>query len=146
FQRVLKGQVHSDIEPPSPDDLLLFSDCAFLTHDSLLDAAVSSTILMRKLLSLQVPVRIGLGFGTWHLQRFLIDSSKSQTVTQTLFYGTGVVRANRAEKHGGKGCRIFVHPSITEAALADIRTKVRVLPTPEGSKDAPVELNYLAPG
>jgi hypothetical protein len=130
----------------APSHLMLFSDCAFLVYDSPLQAAMSSTELMRRFLTMTVPVRMGLALGTWHAQRFSFDSGNSLTITRAVFYGTGVVRATYTEKKAGKGCRIFVHSSLNDEALAQIRNNnIRILNTPEASPEARLELNYLHP-
>ena len=56
-----------------------------------------------------------------------------------------MVRATKAEKQGGKGCRIFLHPSVAGTKLTEIRKRVETLDISNPNPDGPVELNYLFP-
>jgi len=143
FQHVLNTIPVDVVDGTSPSHLMLFSDCAFLVYDNALLAAVSSTQLMRRFFHQAVPIRMGLAHGTWHPERFSFDTFGSLTVTRSVFYGTGVVRAHDSERQGGKGFRIFLHASISESDIDAITKRVPVLRTPEESSTAPSELNYL---
>jgi len=145
FQTVLNNVAMNTSGSMSPSHLMLFSDCAFMVYGTALSAAESSTIIMRYCFQQAVPVRMGLASGTWNASRFSFDSVKDLVITRAVFYGTGVVRATKAEKKGGKGCRIFLHRSLDDKTLALIGDSIGVLPTPEHSDIAPLELNYLAP-
>lgn len=127
-----------------PSHLMIFSDCAFAVYKTALQAANSATGLMQHLLTLSVPVRMGLAYGTWHVNRFSFAVADATTVTRAVFYGTGVVRATQAEKHGGKGCRIFVHSSTlpTSFGFSEIGSLIQIR---DNTKCAPHELNYLYP-
>lgn len=143
FQHVLNTVPVDTLDGISPSHLMLFSDCAFLVYDNALIAALSSTQLMRRFFHQAVPVRMGLAFGTWHPDRFSFDSFGSLTVTRSVFSGTGVVRAHDAERQGGKGLRIFLHASLTDADIELVKKRVPVLMTPEAAPSAHSELNYL---
>jgi hypothetical protein len=144
FQHVLNMIPHQD-DVLRPSHLMLFSDCAFVVFDNALQTAVAAAFIMRMFFHQAVPVRMGLAHGTWNVDRFSFDSFGSLTLTRAVFYGTGVVRATEAEKRGGKGCRIFLHPSIDAQALARERDDVMILEAPERSSFGPNELNYLNP-
>ena len=58
------------------------------------------------------------------------------------FIGTAVVYAHAAEQCGGKGMRIFVHPSAAPRLQA-INTRIRILSLPKPYKTAACELDYL---
>lgn len=95
---------------------------------------------MRDFVRARVPVRMGVGKGTYHEFTFAVELSGPRMVTKALFAGTGIVRAHAAEQCGAKGMRIFVHPSL-EDDLTAIGT--RVLPLPTGTTKARWELDYL---
>jgi hypothetical protein len=155
FQHVLNSVQWDPLAPVTPSHLMAFSDCAFLVYDNPLVAAMSAVTLMRAFLTMEVPVRMGMALGTWHVQRFSFDIVRSLTITRAVFYGTGVVRATLAEMRGGKGCRIFLDNRLDRAAIDLIRTNVEVLDTPEATSISTAspkskavanqELNYLFP-
>jgi hypothetical protein len=116
---------------------MLFSDCAFLEVGNSFRAGVVSVELMRKFVTERVPVRMGIGKGTFYPSQFSTDSIGSTIVTRSLFVGTAVVRSHYAEKCGGKGLRIFVHPSVE----ADFISKRVALVTPY--ENAKWELDFL---
>ena len=143
FQHALNTLAEAVGDASSPSHVMAFSDCAFLVYDNPLQAALSASRLMRYFFRVQVPVRMGLAHGTWHVQRFSFDVVDSKTITRAVFYGTAVVRAHNAERYGGKGCQIFLHPSIGPDAIAQIQTRVRVLEIASAHADAPNQLNFL---
>ena len=90
---------------------MLFSYCAFLNPGNSLRAALIATDLMRKFIETSVPVRMGIDKGTFYSFGYSTDTGgDSMLVSKSRFLGTSVVRAHGAEKCGGKGMRIFVHP------------------------------------
>jgi hypothetical protein len=121
---------------------MLYSDCAYLDTGSSVRAGQIATDLMRKFLQQGVPVRMGMGRGTFYAFGFSIDVSDSTTVTRSLFAGTAVVRAHAAQRSGGKGMRIFVHPSLAPDRQL-IQRSVKMLALPAPNKDASWELDYL---
>lgn len=147
FQHALNTIAGSAWDAFAPSHLMAFSDCAFLVYDNPLQAALSARQLMQLFFQLAVPVRMGMAFGTWHVQRFSFDAVNQKQITRAVFYGTAVVRAHNAERHGGKGCRIFVHSSIDAAGVEAIKNRVAVMTNgtchPDFPDDAPLELNYL---
>lgn len=121
---------------------MLYSDCAFLDVGPSLRAGLIATELMRQFLRVRVPVRMGIGRGTFFAFSFSTDLSDSTTITRSLFAGTAVVHAYAAERSGGKGMRVFVHPSLEpERHLIEQRVKILTLPKP--NDDAMWELDYL---
>lgn len=142
FHDVLETLNHH-VEGLAPLNVMTFSDCAFAVYTDAQHTALVSSVLMRQCLKYRIPVRMGLASGTCHIERVSNDVVQGVTVTRAEFSGTGVVRATQAEKHGGKGCRIFLHSSIDATALAQIREHMNVLETPEQNCVAPRELNYL---
>lgn len=143
FQWVLNHIIDNVADTTRPHYLTLFSDCAFLVYRNALQAALSSTELMRQFVVRRVPVRMGLGYGTWHVQRFSFDSLQDMTATRAVFFGSGVVHAASVEKCKAKGCRIFVHRSVPAAALRLIAERVPIMDDAAGIAEFPVELNYL---
>lgn len=126
--------------------MMIFSDCAVLVFFEAFDAAHCAATLMRQFIQAVIPVRMGLGYGTWHLQRSSFDVSRGTVITRALFYGSGVVCAARAERCGGKGCRVFIHPSVTVDARGFKSyggETLRVMPMACRTDDAHAELNYL---
>lgn len=80
--------------------------------------------------------------------RLLVAGAMSDTVGQfhmnrAVFAGTAIVRASLAEKHGGKGCRIFVHNGVSDEAIQLIEKGVHTLPLNGRAKVARLELSYL---
>lgn len=141
FHRIL-GSCIGDHRLSSGMQAMLYSDCAYLDAGNSVRSALIATELMRNLLRERVPVRIGIGRGTFYAFGFSIDVSDSTTVTRSLFAGTAVIHAHAAERSGGKGMRIFAHPSLeTERQL--IERSVRVVPLPKPNEGAKWELNYL---
>jgi hypothetical protein len=122
---------------------MLFSDCAFIALGNPLRAARIAAQLMRDCIIRGVPVRMGLGEGTFYPLGFSTDYDGPQSVvSRSRFIGTAVVNAHQAEQCGGKGMRIFIHPSV-ESALASHRSEVRTLLLPKPFKHARQELDYL---
>lgn len=154
FQRVIDVALTAEAGSVSAQ---VFSDCAFL------DVGTSSSRgpafaadLMRSFLAARVPVRMGVGQGTYYAFRHSLEQSDSQLVARALFAGTAVVNAHGAEQCGGKGCRIFVHWSSEESlryhhvdahlipvepALGSVRSEVSYLPVEEVIPDDEVSSN-----
>ena len=120
----------------------VFSDCAYIDLDTSLRAVRLSAALMREFIANAIPVRMGLGRGTFYVFRYAIEHDGTDTITKALFAGTAVVNAHSAEHCGGKGCRIFVHPSV-QADLDPQEPAPRfvLLPTPIGEVSS--EVCYL---
>lgn len=136
FARVLDVAVQES-QYYHPLRAMLFSDCAFLELGNSIMMAMMAPKLMRDFILNKVPVRMGIGKGTFYPFKFSTDIIGSTIVTRSLFMGTAVVRAHSAEQCGGKGMRIFVHPS----AEAEFLSKNLVIPKPYENSRA--ELDFL---
>ena len=76
---------------------MLFSDCAFLNPENSLRAALIATDLMREFIKASVPVRMGIGKGTFDSFGYSTDAgADSMLVNKSRFIGTAVVRAHAA--------------------------------------------------
>ena len=152
FNNILE-QTIGPYEPNHPERAMIFSDGAFLIFQTAPEAAVFSTELMRRFVVGQVPVRMGLAFGTCHATRFTFDQIGTFTVTRAMFSGTAIVNASEAEKgpaqkspeveKSHKGCRIFVHPSLDDQKAHIENAPVAVLQLSTPTDHAHSELCYL---
>jgi hypothetical protein len=117
-----------------------FSDSVFLTGDDE-GVLVVAAGLMRLCLFKNIPVRMGIGYGTWTELQFGSSFTRSRRYHAAQFFGSGVSAAFGAEHQGGKGMRIFVHPS----AALHLRDNRRLLSLPPSdvSTEASHELDYL---
>jgi hypothetical protein len=123
---------------------MLFSDCAFLVYENALRAALAAASLMRCFISRCVPVRIGLGKGTFYDVEYATSTTadQSRVVSRSRFYGTAVIHAHAAEQCGGKGMRIFLHRSLDED-LPLVRNRLRPMKLRRPLKGVNYELDYL---
>jgi hypothetical protein len=123
---------------------MLFSDCAFLVYQNSLRATVGASDLMRRFITRGVPVRMGLGKGTFYDLEYMTTTTaaESRVVSKSRFYGTAVVNAHTAESCGGKGMRIFLHKSLEED-LSVIRQPARPMKLRHALQDIRYELDYL---
>src|SRR5262249_13989664 len=96
--------------------------------------------LMRRFIKWGVPVRMGIGKGTFYDIEYLTKTNGgSVIVSKSRFIGTAVINAYAAEQCDGKGMRIFLDASIEE----DLRHIQRHLPLPQPLKTVRWELDYL---
>jgi hypothetical protein len=122
---------------------MLFSDCAFLVFDDSLRAAVVAASLMRDFIKSEVPVRMGLGKGTFYdIEHSTRTDAGNSTISKSRFMGTAVVRARNAEKCGEKGMRIFVGESVDED-LPIIQQRIKAVPLAKPLNGVKWELDYL---
>jgi hypothetical protein len=133
FETSLTGSLHA----------MLFSDCAFLDVGTSLNAALTATDLIRNFIKEKVPVRIGMGKGTFYPLMFSTETSGKTIVARSLFVGTAIINSHAAEQCGGKGIRIFVHSSLKDE-LSTIGRRVKILDLTKPYKDVLWELDYLA--
>jgi|SRR5579872_271302 len=123
---------------------MLFSDCGFLAFDNSLRAAISAVDLMRNFILNGVPVRMGLGKGTFYnIEHATSTNVGNMTVSKSRFVGTAVVRANAAERCGGKGMRIFLHTSLDDD-LPFVRQRIKTIPLSIPLNDVKWELDFLS--
>jgi hypothetical protein len=123
---------------------MLFSDCAFLILDNSLRAALVAVDLMRNFIKNGVPVRMGVGKGTFYdIEYSTYTNAGTLTISKSRFIGTGVACAHDAEQCGGKGMRIFVDRSVRED-LPFIRQRIKTVQLPKALKGVEWELDYLS--
>ncbi len=121
---------------------MLFSDCAFLEAGNAFRAALIAIELMRDCIRNGVPVRMGLGRGTFYSLLMATETSGGTVISRSRFVGTAVVFAHAAEQCGGKGMRIFVHPTL-EPERHRIATRIKMLALPKPFTNSACELDYL---
>lgn len=142
FHRCLNS-ARERIQADRAGAVIVFSDSAFLQTSSLKRATDVARELMRSLIFRDVPARIGIGYGSFSILRFMSDSSTQVAFHLSQFLGVGVVRAHAAEQCGAKGLRILLHPQLEQLVAAeDIRRVISVEPAPSGLP-LTMELNYL---
>lgn len=90
---------------------IVFSDSAFIVVDSIAEALHISASIMHSTLQSKIPVRIGIGAGTFIALRFKSDIGSNGGDHASQFLGTAIVRSHSAESCGIKGNRILLHPS-----------------------------------
>jgi hypothetical protein len=110
FHQVLESNISSE----QPNYAMVFSDCAFVVFYTPTACAEFAISLMQGFLRVKVPVRMGLGYGTFRAIGANTSFLENSTVVRAMFGGTSVVRAVEAESCGGKGMRIFSHSSFSE--------------------------------
>jgi hypothetical protein len=126
----------------------LFSDSGFVASQSLVNIIDFCRWFLRSMITSQVPVRAGIGAGTF--ASFDINTRRTASgdfLVRCPFAGSAVVRAYRAESSGLRGLRCFVHPSAIQAATRGKLLKHFIpLPAQEMSDSASHELDLFAPG
>lgn len=110
FHHTLALKVNS-LQTIDPLQCIAFSDSAFVAFRNSFTALHFAEDWMRMLLSFGVPVRMGIGTGSFRAIRFITDVSGHVRRHSSQFLGTAVVQAHQAESCGLKGMRIFVHPN-----------------------------------
>jgi len=114
---------------------MVFSDCAYVVLANATLTATFAVELMQHFCLCLVPVRMGVGYGTFNPLRFTLNIHRS------MFSGSGIVTAYEAER-AARGLRIFIHPAaMAERPLLSLKTHLVALssPTPSGA----FELDYL---
>jgi hypothetical protein len=110
FHQVLESNIASE----QPNQATVFSDCGFGVFYTPRACAEFAVALMQDFLRVKVPVRMGLGFGTFSALGTTSSVTGRSTVVRAMFGGTSIVRAVAAERCGGKGMRIFADRSFSE--------------------------------
>jgi hypothetical protein len=95
-----------------PLTAITFSDSVFIATTHAYDAVNIAIDLLHTLLPQRIPVRMGIGYGTFAALRFRSDISLDSGDHAAQFLGTAIVRAHAAETCGIKGLRILLHPSV----------------------------------
>lgn len=124
-------------------ETISFSDSAFVIFKNASIALDFARDLMRTLIEFRVPVRMGIGSGSFRRSRFAIDITETVRRQAAQFYGTAVVRAHAAESCGLKGLRIFLHPDFvmppqSQASMCAVTDAVKCTRLPVTH-----EINYL---
>jgi hypothetical protein len=89
--------------------MIVFSDSVFVGTTHAVSCMSFCEALARSCIEQDVPVRIGVGYGTFVTHGFSFESNPRIKVVTTQFFGSAVIRAVDAEKTL-KGTRIAVHP------------------------------------
>ena len=92
---------------------ITFSDSVFVATTRLYEAANIAIDLLQSLLTQNIPVRMGIAYGSFASLRFRSDITPDSEDHAAQFLGTAIVRAHAAETCGVKGLRILLHPSAT---------------------------------
>jgi hypothetical protein len=124
-------------------DLISFSDSCYVClapHSN--HVCRLALLIMRDMIARRIPIRIGIGYGTFVRYRFSTEESPFRKVHEAQFFGTGVVRAYYADANGPKGLRILVHPSAVEVLAKDDQDVLIDLPLAEQSSYARCEVDY----
>jgi len=142
FHQVLESNISSE----QPNYAMVFSDCAFGVFYTPAACADFAVALMQNFLRVKIPVRMGLGFGTFRAMGTTTELRERSTVVRAMFGGTSIVRAVAAETCGGKGMSIFVHSSFSK--LFDLipvaEQHQKFLPLPKQLKSVPREVDYVS--
>jgi hypothetical protein len=133
-ERVADARQHTDVS------LMAFSDCAFIAVGNQTEALTIAQRLMVLLINRQIPIRIGVGTGTFQPVQFSSGWNSTKWGTNSAqFLGTGVVRAYQAERSGLKGLRVLIHAKTP-------RRSIHPYLSATGNSVAPYELCYLYGG
>jgi hypothetical protein len=134
-----------------PVTAMLFSDCAFLNVGPAAQAVVFATDLFRQCVTQRVPVRMGIGHGTFERFVFSTESWERRHISTARFIGTAVIHSHAAERYeledySGKGMRIFLHPSMDMLRGEIEDAGVKILPLKDPTGHAQWELDFLQSG
>ena len=110
FHRTLDLQLN-ELLNVDPLQSIVFSDSAFVAFRDNNTALYFAEGWMRTLLSFKVPVRMGIGTGSFRALRLTTDVSDDVRRHSSQFLGTAVIQAHQAESCGLKGMRVFIHPA-----------------------------------
>jgi hypothetical protein len=107
YRSVINTEHYSRAKP-----VVFFSDSAFLVFDELTPAFFFAHGLLNSLLIFQrVAVRVGLAHGTFIDARHTALRTPSYSLTAAQFFGTGIIRAHRAERTKVDGFRALFTPA-----------------------------------
>lgn len=143
FHRCLEAAIHEQAQKGTIK-AMLFSDSAYVVMPTVQSLTSFAATLMQRFITTFVPVRMGMAMGTFHSLRFLADTTDDVGIYASQFFGTGIVRAYRAER-SGRGLRIFVHNSITASDGPHVphRQQPRIVQRHDSTNDFPFEVEYL---
>jgi hypothetical protein len=97
------------IDWESEATMMVFSDSVFLGTTHAANCMSFCESLMRYCIEADVPVRTGVGYGTFVTHGFSFEANPRLRIVTTQFFGSAVIRAVDAEKVL-KGTRIALHP------------------------------------
>jgi hypothetical protein len=129
---------------PAEVSVMVFSDSLFVATTDGRSCMDFCQRLLRECITAEIPLRMGVGFGTFVTNSFAFESVPMAKVVTTQFLGTGVVYAHDAEKTL-KGLRIALHPSAV-MALEDRKERNDrrlVLTADQRTEHASHEWNFL---
>jgi hypothetical protein len=121
-----------------------FSDSVVLAVDTWPMAEKYAIDLVHQCFKDEVPVRIGIGYGTFARLTFSVSTDPAGALSaEAPFYGSSIVRAyNANEADSCKGFRIILHPSVA-ASISRPAHVIVPLASDEVSDDCSHELNLL---
>lgn len=126
----------------APTLSMVFSDCAYVVFERGPDAERFAIAAMQSFVRNDMPVRMGLAYGSFQAYEFSTETlSSGNRLSVAPFMGTAVIDAYRAESSGVKGLRILVHPSFYMTSQ-DMDRCLVPLPKAEQSVEAVGELNW----
>lgn len=111
FHRSLRGALWFT-QMSHPLTAITFSDSAFIATTYVYQAVKIAIDLIQSLMPQGIPVRIGIGYGSFAALRFRSDITSDGGDHAAQFLGTAIVHAHAAETCGIKGLRILLHPSV----------------------------------
>ena len=112
-----------------------WSDCCFIDFGSLTDpgnhehqsgaldrAVLDSARLMHLFIAHRIPVRIGIGLGSFEtvVVRQQFEEQPKRLIVSSRFLGTAVANAYGAEHYSPRGLRIFLHHDLAASHLQHI--------------------------
>jgi hypothetical protein len=120
-----------------------FSDCAFIVFNFSEYALEFAIPAMASFIEQDIPVRMGIAHGTFHVRRLSMEHLGHMEITRAHFFGSAVVLAHKAEQTAGKGMRIFIDDSVLRDLERRRNSKSRHLPLKRPSKSVRYELDFL---
>ena len=125
-------------------ELMVFSDSMFLATPDARECLEFASGLMRAGISSEVPLRMGVGFGTFIGYGFSFEQTPALKFSSSQFFGSGVVYATETEKAlKGRGMRIGIHKLAADELRREAPLAERLLALPGVCEDVPCEWNYL---
>lgn len=122
--------------------IVVFSDSMFLASRHAADCVNFSGRLMRSCLKKHLPVRMGIGLGSFVRYGFSQEENPYIRYSSSQFFGSGVVEAYEAEE-SIKGMRIALSQRASQALQELAEWLVLPLPSRHAAVEATHELNYL---
>src|SRR5438132_5098089 len=89
--------------------IMVFSDSLFVGTTHAVSCMSFCETMARYCIEEDVPVRIGVGYGTFVTHGFAFEATPRLKIVTTQFFGSAVIRAVDAERVL-KGTRIALHP------------------------------------